>query len=190
VLGSYLEAVCVDGLDSVTDLLGGFDGGHLVAVSAGAAATADPASLKAKVSGAPYLSSVLGSVFTAETLPEALRIRRNLGEGRSVVTRDGVWLGADWLRLSRDPEPHTGVIEREETLRALRVEVSRLETEVKNGEQELERRHERMREYEDRRERLQTEVNRLHREHVDRRAEHDPVRDHARARHRRHRERH
>jgi chromosome segregation protein len=53
------------------------------------------------------------------------------------------------------------------------VEVSRLETEVKNGEQELERRHERVREYEDRRERLQTEVNRLHREHVDRRAEHD-----------------
>jgi chromosome segregation protein len=173
VLGSYLEAVCVDGLDSVTDLLGGFDGGHLVVVSAGAGATADPASLTAKVSGAPYLSSVLGSVFTAETLPEALRIRRNLGEGRSVVTRDGVWLGADWLRLSRDPEPHTGVIEREETLRALRVEVSRLETEVKNGEHELEQRHERVRDYEDRRERLQTEVNRLHREHVDRRAEHD-----------------
>jgi chromosome segregation protein len=173
VLGSYLEAVCVDGLDSVTDLLGGFDGGHLVVVSAGAGAPADPASLRAKVSGAPYLSSVLGSVFTAETLSEALRIRRNLSEGRSVVTRDGVWLGADWLRLSRDPEPHTGVIEREETLRALRVEVSRLETEVKNGELELERRHERVREYEDRRERLQTEVNRLHREHVDRRAEHD-----------------
>jgi len=173
VLGSYLEAVCVDGLDSVTDLLDGFDGGHLVVVSAGAEATADLASLRAKVSGAPYLSSVLGSVFTAETLPEALRIRRNLGEGRSVVTRDGVWLGADWLRLSRDPEPHTGVIEREETLRALRVEVSRLETEVKNGEQELEGRHEGVRECEDRRERLQTEVNRLHREHVDRRAEHD-----------------
>jgi chromosome segregation protein len=100
-------------------------------------------------------------------------VRRILGAGQSVVTRDGVWLGADWLRLSRDPEPHTGVIEREETLRALRAEVSRLETEVKNGEQELERRHERVRDCEDRRERLQTEVNRLHREHVDRRAEHD-----------------
>jgi chromosome segregation protein len=178
VLGSYLEAVCVDGLDSVTDLLGGFDGGHLVLVSADAeaaadAARADSASLKAKVSGAPYLGSVLGSVFTAETLPEALRVRRSLGVGQSVVTREGVWLGADWLRLSRDPEPHTGVIEREETLRALRAEVSRLETEVKNGEHETERRHERVRECEDKRERLQTEVNRLHREHVDRRAEYD-----------------
>jgi len=175
VLGSYLEAVCVDGLDSVTDLLGGFDGGHLVLVSEGAAdaGRADAASLKARVSGAAYLGSVLGSVFTAETLPEALRVRKSLGAGQSVVTRDGVWLGADWLRLSRDPEPHTGVIEREETLRALRAEVSRLETEVKNGEQELERRHERVRDCEDRRERLQMEVNRLHREHVDRRAEHD-----------------
>ena len=34
VLGSYLEAVCVDGLDDVTDLLASFDGGHLAIVSA------------------------------------------------------------------------------------------------------------------------------------------------------------
>ena len=99
--------------------------------------------------GRAILGSVLGSVFTTETLPEALRVRRSLGAGQSVVTRDGVWLGADWLRLSRDPEPHTGIIEREETLRALRAEVSRLETEVKNGEHETERRHERVRECED-----------------------------------------
>ncbi len=35
VLGSYLEAVCVDGLDSVTDLLASFDGGYLAVVSTG-----------------------------------------------------------------------------------------------------------------------------------------------------------
>ena len=84
--------------------------------------------------GAPYLSSVLSSAFTADSLGEALRIRRGLGAGQSVVTRDGVWLGADWLRLSRDAEPHTGVIEREEALRELRIEVNRLEAEVKDGE--------------------------------------------------------
>src|SRR5471032_1648250 len=33
VLGSYLEAVCVDGLESVTDLLASFDGGYLAVVS-------------------------------------------------------------------------------------------------------------------------------------------------------------
>jgi len=175
VLGSYLEAVCVDGLDAVTDLLASFDGGHLamVSVSGAQSAAPDPTSLQAKVQGAAYLSSVLGAVFTAETLPDALRVRRGLATGQSVVTRDGIWLGADWLRLSRDPEPHSGVIEREQTLRGLRAETSRLEMDVRQAEQQLEQSHERVREREDRRDRLQAEVNRLHREHVDRRAEHD-----------------
>ncbi|MEA3151322.1 MAG: chromosome segregation protein, partial [Gammaproteobacteria bacterium] len=115
VLGSYLEAVCVDGLDSVADLLGSFDGGHLAVVSIGDDAGAalpdapDAASLQARVQGAAVLGSVLSSVFTAETLGEALGRRRRLSAGQSVVTRDGVWLGPDWLRLSRDRDPHTGV---------------------------------------------------------------------------------
>ena len=100
-------------------------------------------------------------------------MRRRLSAGQSVVTRDGVWLGADWLRLSRDPEPHTGVIEREESLRTLRTETARLEAEVKERERGLDLTREQVRDYEDRRDRFQGEVNRLHREHVDRRGEHD-----------------
>ena len=175
VLGSYLEAVCVDGLDSVTDLLAGFDGGHLAVVSLNtdAPAGSDATSLHSKVQGAAYLNSVLSTVFTADNLPEALRIRRGLGAGQSVVTRDGIWLGADWLRLSRDPEPHSGVIEREESLRVLRGEVTRLAEEVKDSERRLQLTRDHVRDHEDRRDRLQTDVNRLHREHVDRRAAFD-----------------
>jgi chromosome segregation protein len=175
VLGSYLEAVCVDGLETVTDLLASFDGGHLavVSMSTGPAAGLDPTCLQAKVQGASFLSSVLSSVLAADTLGEALRLQRGLAAGQSVVTRDGIWLGANWLRVSRDREPHTGVIEREESLRALRIEESRLAGEVADLERRLEQSRERVRELEDRRERLQTDVNRLHREHVDRRAELD-----------------
>jgi chromosome segregation protein len=169
VLGSYLEAVCVDGLDSVADLLGSFDGGHLAVVSA----AGDSGSLQAKVQGGAYLHSVLSSVYTAGSLADALQLRHRLGSGQSVVTRDGVWLGPDWLRVSRDREPHTGVIEREELLRALRAELAGLDSEVKDGERELEIGRGRVRDHEDRRDRLQADVNRLHREHVDRRAEHD-----------------
>jgi chromosome segregation protein len=172
VLGSYLEAVCVDGLDSVADLLGSFDGGHLavVTISENAVGVPDAASLQAKVQGAAVLGSVLSSVFTADTLGEALGRRRRLSAGQSVVTRDGIWLGPDWLRLSRDQDPHTGVIEREESLREIRLQVTQLADEVKESEHRLELMRERVREHEDRRERLQTDVNRLHREHVDRRA--------------------
>ena len=175
VLGSYLEAVCVDGLDAVADLLGSFDGGHLAVVSIGehAGAAADAASLQAKVQGAAVLGSVLTSVFTADTLGEALGRRRRLTAGQSVVTRDGVWLGPDWLRLSRDQDPHTGVIEREEALRDIRAQVTQLADEVKESEHRLELIRERVRDHEDRRDRFQADVNRLHREHVDRRGAFD-----------------
>jgi chromosome segregation protein len=175
VLGSYLEAVCVDGLDSVTELLGSFDGGHLAVVSVNheSGGAPDAHSLQAKVQGAAVLGSVLTSVFTAETLNEALGRRRQLTAGQSVVTRDGVWLGPDWLRLSRDKDPHTGVIEREESLREIRQQVARLAEEVEESEHRLEVSRDRVREHEDRRERFQADVNRLHREHVDRRAAHD-----------------
>ena len=175
VLGSYLEAVCVDGLDSVADLLGSFDGGHLAVVSLSEArqATTDASSLQAKVQGAPVLGSVLSAVFTAETLANAFARRRQLTAGQSVVTRDGIWLGPDWLRVSRDQDPHTGVIEREESLRELRVRVTQLADEVKESERALEHTREKLRDHEDHRERSQSEVNRLHREHVERRAAHD-----------------
>jgi chromosome segregation protein len=119
------------------------------------------------------LNSVLSSVYTAETLTEALRRRRSLAAGESVVTRDGIWMGSDWLRLSRDADPHTGVIEREKSLREIRVQVSGLADEVKDLEHRLDVTRERVREHEDRRDRCQADVNRLHREHVDRRAELD-----------------
>jgi chromosome segregation protein len=174
VLGSYLEAVCVDTLESVTDLLPSFDSGQLAVVSShGSSADANSTSLLAKVQGAAVLTSVLAPVRTAESLPEALRLQARLQAGESVVTRDGIWLGADWLRVSRDADAHAGVIEREETLRDVRAQVAALAEDVKQLEQRLEVTRDRVRDHEDRRDRLQTDVNRLHREHVDRKAEHE-----------------
>ena len=65
------------------------------------------------------------------------------------------------------------MIEREETLREIRAKLSGLADELKDLEQRLEITRERVRDHEDRRDRIQADVNRLHREHVDRRAELD-----------------
>ena len=75
VLGSYLEAVCVDGLDSVTDLLASFDGGHLAVVSLERAAPRRARfrpRCRRRCRARRCLNSVLSSVYTAETLTEAL----------------------------------------------------------------------------------------------------------------------
>jgi len=178
VLGSYLEAVCVDGLDGVAELLGSFDGGQLAVVTGGTAAetVAATSSLRAKVQGASVLGSLLSAVYAAETLTEALARRRDLHVGESVVTRDGIWIGPDWLRISRDRDPHAGVLEREESLREIRARVARLANQLEELEHQLNLTRERVREREDRREQAQGDVNRLHREHVDRRASLDSAR--------------
>jgi chromosome segregation protein len=172
VLGSYLEAVCVDGLDSVAALLESFDGGHLAIVSTDEAAAGriDEASLRAKVQGAPALTAMLGSVYAVAGLREALVRRSTLKPGDSVVTRDGIWIGRDWLRLSRDRDLHSGVIEREEQLREMRSTVASLADEVQRQELRLEETRVHVRNREDRREVLQGEVNDLHREHIERHA--------------------
>jgi chromosome segregation protein len=178
VLGSYLEAVCVDSLESITSLLPSFQSGHLAVVSTldnapAPASAAGADSLLAKIQGSTVLVSVLAPVRIAESLQEALKIQPRLAAGESVVTRDGIWLGAEWLRVSRDADAHAGVIEREEVLRDVRAQVATFADELRQLELRLEMTRDRVRDSEDRRDRLQTEVNRLHREHVDRKAEHD-----------------
>ncbi len=177
VLGTYLEAVCVDGLTDVAEIIGSFDGGHLAFVERGTEAPEAPVdSLRAKVRGAAALESLLARVFAAEDLRAALARRTTLAPGESLVTRDGIWIGRDWLRVARDHDVHEGVIGREENLREIRGQVASLAQEL----HDLEKRHaevrERIREHEDRRERLQGDVNRLHREHLDRRSARDTAR--------------
>ena len=177
VLGSYLEAVCVEGLADVAEIIGSFDGGHLAFVERRTEAPPAPAdSLRAKVQGAAALESLLARVFAAEDLREALARRATLAPGESLVTRDGIWIGRDWLRVARDHDVHQGVIEREESLREIRGQVAALAEALRASEQAHADARERIREHEDRRERLQGEVNRLHREHVDRRSARDTAR--------------
>ncbi len=172
VLGSYLQAVCVDGIDSVAAVLESFDGGQLALVVSGETAAVAPGeSLLSKVQGATALHSLMAAVRVAANLSQALDMRRRLQPGESVVTRDGIWLGQDWLRLSRDQDPRSGVIEREESLRETRLNVVRLGAELQVLDRQSEQSREVIHSLEDRREQLQSEVNRLHRQHVDQRAQ-------------------
>ena len=181
VLGSYLQAVCVDGIDSVAAVLESFDGGQLALVVSGdAAANAPAASLLSKVQGATALHSLMSSVHVAGNLSEALELRHRIQPGESVVTRDGIWLGRDWLRLSRDQDPRSGVIEREESLRQTKLAVARLSEELQVLERQTEQARETIHSLEDRREQLQSEVNRLHRQHVDQRAQYEAAQSRAR----------
>ncbi len=178
VLGSYLEAVCVEGLDAVAEILDGLQGGQVSFVSLTAAAVAattaaaKPATgLLTHVDGPTVLVSLLSDVLAVDTLGEALARRERLRPGESIITRDGVWIGRHWLRVSRDCDAHEGLIEREQELARLRRDVEAADTEVQRQETELSRARDVLVVLELQRDELQTEVNRRHHEHSQLRAQ-------------------
>jgi chromosome segregation protein len=121
VLGDFLEAVCVDGLDEVGAALENFAAGRLALIEAGWAGSAGGAdTLAAKLAGPAAVTQQLERILTAESLAEALARRRSLDAGWSIMTRRGEWVGRDWLRVTRGADPHAGIIEREQRLKELR----------------------------------------------------------------------
>lgn len=121
VLGDHLQAVCVDGIDAITALLGDFGKGHLNFIAGDGAAAAEPqaGSLLSKVQGDSALGSLLKGIRTAPDLASAMALRGSLGPGESVVTPDGIWLGANWLRVARDKDAEAGVLKRQQELVSL-----------------------------------------------------------------------
>ncbi|MCB1693011.1 MAG: chromosome segregation protein SMC [Pseudomonadales bacterium] len=137
VLGDHLQAVCVDGLDVVSELLGDFEKGAIRFFSAGSlpgghgnAASAGAAALIDKVESSIDLSGVLGGIQVADSLGDAIARRASLTAGQSIVTRDGIWLGANWLRVSKDQDATAGVIHRQQELATLGGQIESLQSEV------------------------------------------------------------
>ena len=176
VLGGYLEAVCVPGLDPVAPLLGGLKAGNVSFVTESEAGAGSPGHLSSRVRGPAALTSLLGSVRAVEHLDEALRLRSSLQSGESVITRDGVWLGEHWLRVSRGEDPHAGVIEREKELRAMREALAVADTRQGESQAALERARAELKELDVARDGAQASVNRLHRGHVEAQGAHDSLR--------------
>ena len=143
VLGEYLEAVCVEGLDALIDSLGGLAGTRLALLEGGAVASRGSgeggvaARLSARVRGPAAAIEVLDTVRVADSLSEALAARRTLAPGESIVTRSGEWLGRGWLRVARGGDAHAGVIERESRLKGLRATLSAAEDRVRGHESAL-----------------------------------------------------
>jgi len=146
VLGFRLEAVCVDTLDEYATALDRFSEGGLTLFDTGTVADsrADSQvgshvdshvnSLAAKVDAPWSLASVLAGVRTAESLSEALAMRSHLAVHESVVTPQGIWVGASWIRVSRTPDEEAGVLAREQEIKALAEDFSRLQRQVEDCE--------------------------------------------------------
>jgi chromosome segregation protein len=179
VLGSYLEAVCVDSIDDVAGTLHSLTSGT-VTFFAGAQGPAGSGpvgdGLRGRVQGPAGLDALFEGIVATDSLVEALAVRPRLRAGQSVVTRDGIWIGPDWLRVSRDRDAHEGVIEREQELRRQRTELERLQARGRDLDEQLEASRGRVRELEDRLADEQAQLSRDGAAHMNLRSQVDSLR--------------
>lgn len=130
-LGDYLQAIVVPRIDAYEDALtdlaaAGWAGGSLSLAEARIEPRVDgdlPLLASLVHSRSLQLGSLLSGVFAAESVAVALAHRNTLAPGQSVITRAGVWVGPDWVRVLGRGDDEAGIIERAQAIDALSVQV-------------------------------------------------------------------
>ncbi len=119
-LGDSLQAVCVEQLDEITADLSDLQQASLTFLSGSHATASQP------TGQLPWLGDyargtgdLLVGIYAADGLEQAMALRAQLQAGESVITRDGIWLGRDWLRVAKDSDASAGVLARQQELEQL-----------------------------------------------------------------------
>jgi chromosome segregation protein len=164
VLGDYLQAVRVDRIDDFQQALGGL-GDSSVTLLEGrveAESSGDLPTLASLVRSQPLkLGSLLHGVFAAETVDVAFAQRQRLSAGESIITRQGVWVGPDWVRVLGRGSDEAGIIERAQQIDTLAMRVEEAERRLGTLQGRVAEARVRVERLEIEREQLQTRANGL-----------------------------
>ena len=169
VLGKSLQAICIDEVlelgESVQNLKGSL---HFVSAE-NPAQTPPSVDLEALYTKAPKLldtvssshrgTQMLAGIYCVETLDDALALRSQLSTLESVVTRDGLWMGPNWLRVQKGENSDAGVLARKQQIETLHLEIETLEEQEAELVERLDVGREKLLDIEELRENISQEIN-------------------------------
>ncbi|MFP6781749.1 MAG: chromosome segregation protein SMC [Gammaproteobacteria bacterium] len=78
------------------------------------------ARLADKVQSKWPVTALLAGVFAADSVTQARELSRSLGAHESVITRDGYWVGPNWVQIQGLNPQKGGILQRERALEELR----------------------------------------------------------------------
>jgi chromosome segregation protein len=137
VLGSYLEAICLDNVNVLINELQDLTKQSLIIYetkfSSGSLESQN--TLLSKVRCVWDLSSLLSGIYCADSLVDARALSLQVHE--SVVLPNGIWLGRDWIKVSRGSDSKAGVLHREKELRDLKQRYAQLQSLLGENEELL-----------------------------------------------------
>ena len=161
VLGDFVQALQVTDLERYTAGLETLAAGRLALVEGRLEAemASELPSLVSLVRRSEFkLDSLLYGVFAAESDAVALQHRARLKPGESIVTRNGLWVGRDWLRHMPGVEQDAGIIERAQDMEALELRLAEAEQALEVCKRHLTEASERIRALEAERESLRRQT--------------------------------
>jgi chromosome segregation protein len=165
VLGLNLQAVCVDELSDVIQQIDQLKEGTVAVFASNtskSSSASNATSLLSKIQSKWPLDSLLSGIYVADTIEEALKLSESLAAHESVVTRDGIWLSASWMRVSREERPEAGVFQREQELKQLSKHISELVSQHDQLEKTIKDKHEAIKQLEKQRDALQVLATQAH----------------------------
>ncbi len=130
VLSGLLDGVLTPSPHVHAAALGTLDGANVSLFASEDGHPGAPGTLAAQVRGPAAVLAILSHVRTAETEEQAREIAARLASGESVITREGLWLGRDWVRILRAGGAQSGVLAREREIQALTARCNEVEQRV------------------------------------------------------------
>jgi chromosome segregation protein len=166
VLGFHLEAVCVNGMEDAASSLASLEKGAMALFDTSDsvsqqlfAATGGLATALSSHVAAPWsLDALLAGVYAVDSAEAALALRPRLAAHESIISADGLWIGPNWLRVTRDSDEKAGVLQREQELKELANAIDSLSLAVEEGEAQQSEGREQVKHLEAERETVQREL--------------------------------
>ncbi|WP_304985338.1 chromosome segregation protein SMC [Coxiella-like endosymbiont] len=149
VLGGYFDTVCVDLLEAFISPVTELSAGRLTlmdrsTISAEPSQDNNKATLSSQINSDWPFQHWLAGIYIADSLEEAQQLQSSLQNNESVITREGIWLGPNWIRISKMQDAQNGFLVREKELKQLKSHIIKQqekckdqETFLKEGEQKL-----------------------------------------------------
>ncbi|HNV08805.1 MAG TPA: chromosome segregation protein SMC [Dokdonella sp.] len=131
VLQGWLDAVLVDSPSAFETELHALEQVNLTLLSATSSDTGFPAgTLAAKARGPVAALNLLARVTTVESIGAAQSAMPMLGDGQSLITPEGEWIGPGFARIARSQGAQAGVLSREREISGLSERIAELESEI------------------------------------------------------------
>lgn len=139
VLSPYLQAVCMDDCKELASMLLDMPQGNVSFLSKhtidNLAQTFPLPSLSEKISNSDIITGLLLNIFYTEDLATAFNYQSQLQVNQSIITRTGVWIGPNWLRVAAPTDDKSGVIERERELKKLQLQLDEWQVKLETLQQ-------------------------------------------------------